>query len=141
MRDVKATAGEFSDLYVAGDANRFGRGGHTWKAEARGRNSLAHDRAGSERDVFGVLDDGEIERPAIVHHLAGGLCGGDGLAIVRHRDDTRFTHSCDVGDIFALAADTGGADGPDVDVTPNFGAIDNEAGDGSVVVDGLGVGH
>src|ERR1700687_5548865 len=106
MRDVQAATGEFGDLYIAGDTNGL--------------------RAGGEGSVFGVLDDGEIEGAAIVHDLAREFCGGDGLAVVGNGDDACFAHGGDVSDIFAFAADAGGADRPDVDVAVNFGAIDDE---------------
>src|SRR6266852_2058660 len=124
MGDVKAYAGELGELNVAGDANGFGRGRHSRKAEARGGDAFAHDGSGGERDVFGVLDDGEIERAAIVHHLAGEFCRGDWFSIVADGDDASLLHSSDFRDGFTLAGEAGGADGPNADAGGGFGAIE-----------------
>ena len=141
MRNVQAAFGEFRDLNVSSDTDGFGSGGHAGKTEAGGGNAFAHNGAGGEGDVFGVLDYREIERAAIVHDLTREFCGGDGLAVVGNGNDARFAHCGDVGDVLAFAADAGGADGPDMYVAVGFGAIDDEASDGSIVVDRLRVGH
>ena len=88
-----------------------------------------------------MLDHGNVERAAIVHDLTREFCGGDGFAVVGNGDDAGFFHGGDFGDGFAFAADAGGADGPDANAGGGFGAIENEARDAGVVVDGFGVGH
>ena len=75
--------------------------------------TFAHDAAGKERWIFAVVDDGQAERIAIVHHLAHQAGGGDGLAVVADGDDAGILHGGDFGEGFAIAADRGCADGPD----------------------------
>src|SRR5580704_1658639 len=88
-----------------------------------------------------MFDHRKVQRAAVIHDLASEFRGGDGLAVVRNGHDSRVAHGSDVRDVFALAANAGGADGPDSDMAKGFSAIDDEARYGSVVVDGPGVGH
>src|SRR5580658_5751459 len=88
-----------------------------------------------------MFDDGNIERAAIFHHLASEFGGGDGFAVIGNGDDAGFFHGGDFGDGFAFAADACGADGPDANAAGGFGAVENEARDAGVVVDGFRVGH
>ena len=111
------------------------------KSETRGRDAFAHHRAGGERNIFRMLDDEEIERAAIIHHLAREFCRGDGLAVVGNRNDAGLLHRGDFCDGFAFAADASGADGPDAHAGGGFGAIKNEARNAGVVVDGLCIRH
>ena len=53
----------------------------------------------------------------------------------------RISHGGDFGDGLAFAADAGGADGPNANVAKGFGAIDDEASNGGIVVDGFRVWH
>ena len=112
MRDVQPRAGQFGELHVAGDADGFRRSRHAAQAEARGRDSFAHHRAGGQRNVFGVFDHGKIQRAAIIHHLTSQFGGGDGFAVIADGDDAGFLHGGNFRDGFAFAADAGGADGP-----------------------------
>jgi len=88
-----------------------------------------------------MLDDGEIERAAVVHDLPREFCSSDGLAVVGNSDDAGLLHGGDFRDGFAIAAGTGGAYRPDADMGGGFGPIENEARDAGVVVDGPGVRH
>src|SRR5258708_8366389 len=141
MSDVEPRAGKFGKLNVARNANGFRGGRHALQAEARGGDPFAHDGAGGERNIFGVFHDGKIERAAVIHNLAGEFRGGNGLAIVGDSDDAGLLHGGNFGDVLACAANGSGADGPDANAGARFGAIENKAGDGRVVVDGVGVWH
>jgi len=88
-----------------------------------------------------MFDDAQIERAAVVHHLAREFCRGDGLAIVGDGDDAGLLHGGDFRDGFAFAADARGADGPNAHAGGGFGAIENEARDAGVVVHRLRVWH
>src|ERR1700739_4369865 len=132
MRDVQARTGQFGDLDVTSDTDRFGRRRHPGQAQARRSDAFTHDRARSERNIFGVLDYRDIEGTAVIHNLASEFCGGDGLAVIRNRDDSGIAHRGDIRDGFALATDAGGTDGPDAHVAKSFGTIDDEAGGWSV---------
>ena len=88
-----------------------------------------------------VIDHGQIQRAAIIHDLPREFGGGDGLAVVGNRDDSRLAHRRDFRDGFAFAADAGRANGPHAHVAMRLGAIDDEARDGRVVVHRLGVRH
>jgi len=127
--------------YVAGDANGFGGGGHPAQAETRGSNAFAHNGASGQRNIFRVLDDGNVERAAIFHDLTGELRGGYGVTIVGNRDDASFFHAGNFGDGFAFAANAGRADGPDANAASIFGAVENEARDAGVIVDRFRIRH
>ena len=88
-----------------------------------------------------MFDHRKIQRAAIIHNLASEFSGGDGFAIVRDRHDARFAHGSNIGNGFAFAANAGGADGPDADMTVGLGAVNDETGDRSVIVDWFRVGH
>src|SRR5579859_4462267 len=139
--DVQPRAGEFGELNVARNTNGFRGRGHSGKTKTRGRDAFAHDGAGSERNIFRMLDDGQIERAAVVHHLAREFCRGDGFAVVANGDDAGLLHGGDFRDGFAFAADAGGADGPNAHAGSGFGAIENKARDAGVVVDRFRVRH
>src|SRR5690242_15660859 len=126
MCNVEARAGELCELNVASDANGFGGGGHSGKTETSGGDAFAHNSTSGQRNIFRMLNDGEIERAAVVHDLPREFCGGDGLTIVGNGDDAGLLHGCDFRDGFALAACTGGADWPDADVGGSLGAVENE---------------
>ncbi len=138
---METRAGKLRDLNVARNADGFRCGGHPGKPQTRGGDAFAHDGASRKRNVFGMLDHGEIEAAAVVHNLPRQFGGGDGFSIVRDGNDACVAHGRNFGNVFSLAADAGGADGPDADVAMNPGAIHDEAGDRGIVVDGPGVGH
>ena len=141
MSNVEAGSGKFRDLHVAGDTNRFGGRGHAWQTETSRSNAFAHNRTSSQGNIFGMLDYGKIEGATIVHDLASEFGGGDGLTIVGHSNDAGVAHGGNISDGFTFTGDAGGADGPDTHVAEGFGAIHDKAGDGGIVINGLGIGH
>ena len=84
---------------------------------------------------------GQIERAAIIHHLAQQLGGGDGVSIVADPDDPRFLHCTDFRQSFAPTAQRGRADGPNARASNRSGALQDGARHGGIVVDGPRVGH
>ncbi len=103
--------------------------------------AFAHHAAGEKRRIFAVVDHRQIERAAVIHHLAHQARGGDGLAIVADGDDSGVLHRGDFGERFAFAADRGRADRPDAHAGCRGGAFDDAARDGGVVVHRLRIGH
>ena len=138
---MQARAGRLGELHIAGDANRFRRRGHPAQAQARGSHALTHDRPGSQGNVFGMLHHRKIERAAIIHDLAGEPGGRNRPAIIGNTHDARVFHARNFGDRFALAPHGGRANRPHSNAAGDPGAIHNEARDGSIVIDRLGIRH
>ena len=67
---MQAALAQFRDLNVAAHGDGFGGRGHAAQAEPHRLATLAHDRAGEERGVLAMIDHRQIQRAAIVHHLA-----------------------------------------------------------------------
>ena len=107
---------EHGEFDVASGADGFRFRGNAFQAQADGARAFAHHAAGEERGIFAVVNHGQIERIAVVHHLAHQARGGDGLAVVADGDDSGIFHRRDFGEGFAFAADRGRADRPDAHV-------------------------
>src|ERR1700677_1047097 len=134
VRDVQAGAGENGEFDVASGADGFGFRGNAFQAETDGARPFAHHAAGEERGIFAVVDHGKIQRVAVVHYLAHQARGGYGLAVVADGDDTGIFHRGDFRQGFALAANRGRADRPDLHGPGSSGAFNDGACDRGVVV-------
>ena len=137
-RRAPVSSGEFD---VASGADGFRLRGNALQAEANGARAFAHHAAGEKRRIFAVINHRQIERVAIVHHLAHQARGGDGLAVVADGDDSGVFHRGDFRERFAFAADRGRADRPDAHAARGRGAFDDGARDRGVVIHRLRVRH
>ncbi len=124
MRDVQAAAGKLRDLRIARDADGFGGSGHSHARPDLTELLPSRITAPANSEAFfAVVHHAEIQRMAVVHHLAQQFGGSDWFAVIAYRDDTCFLHGGNFRQRFAFASDRSRSNRPDPSVAGGSGAL------------------
>jgi hypothetical protein len=126
---------------VADHLELLGGAAHPPQSQTGRRFPLVHASAGGQEKVLAMVHHREVEDPGVFHRPPHDLTVLHRSAVVGDGDDPRRPHLSDFRQLFAPGTHGDGARGKDVHQARIGGSLQNEPGDGGVVVDGSRIGH
>ncbi len=139
--DVHVGARQLREENIARDHHVLGDPGLAEETELGGDEALVHGASMRKMLILGMADDGHAEGQGVFHGPAVDLGIHHALAVVGEGDAARLGELGHLRELLALEPTGDRADWVDAHHPFHAGLGHDEVGDGTVVVDGQGIGH